>query len=408
MGMGGWRSRIGGDVVGRGAESLSRGARMLLLGASMLPLVACSNFFQCENKTACPSSGTGTGGDTSSGDYAFVSYTTTGGSSVIAGYNVAGGALTAVNTVTLPFVPIAMAVNPANTRLYVASVPGIANPGIYEYAIGTDGTLTAAQNGAALATDLVGAMTLSSDGNYLYILQAAGLILNQYTVNSTADTLKISGVLTVPAASCVPSATTPVLPSCSVAVSPAQNYVVAALGTQGAAVFGYSSSTGITNNGVFSQILAATASGDFSVVLDGGDNLYISQTNSITAYGIAATGNTNRGTYAYPSGSVPRSVVVDSNSKFVYTADVGLGKITGFGTGTTTALTLLTGSPYAAPASVAALGIDNTDAYLVAAGYDANAGVQLYAIGTAGALTAVKSAGTSTATQYPVLVAMSH
>ncbi len=184
--------------------------------------------------------------------------------------------------------------------------------------------------------------------------------------------------------------------------------MVAALGTQGVAVFGYSSSTGITNNGAFSQITAATASGDFSVVLDGSDNLYIAQTSAITAWGIASSGNTNRGTYTYPSGSVPRSVVVDADSKYVYTADVGLGTITGFGTGTTTALTLLAGSPYAAPASVAALGIDSTNGYLVAAGYDANAGVQLYSIGSAGALTAVHSAATSTAKQDPVLVAMSH
>ncbi len=407
------RSEWGKNFTTAQEKGVRQAAKVLVLGATLLPLLACGNFFQCENKPACPASGgSGGGGDTTAGDFAYVSYTTTAGSSVITGYNIAKGALTTINAVTLPFVPIAMVVNPANTRLYVASVPGIANPGIYEYAIGTDGTLSSANSGGALATDLVGAMAISPDGNYLYTVQSTGsigLTMTQYTVKTSPDTLTSSGVLTLPPSlPCTLSASKPVLPLCSVTVSPEKDYVVASLGTSGDAVFGYSSSEGITNNGAFSQITAGTNSGDFSSVIDSADNLYLAQTSTMTVVGLASSGNTNRGTYTYPAGSIPRSVVVDSAATFVYTADVGLGKITGFATGTTTALTVLSGSPFAAPASVAALGVDNTDGYLVAVGYDANAGVQLYSVATTGVLTPVKSTGTSTATQYPVLVAMSH
>jgi hypothetical protein len=52
--------------------------------------------------------------------------------------------------------------------------------------------------------------------------------------------------------------------------------------------------------------------------------------------------------------------------------------------------------------------VDNTGSYLVAVGYDATAGVQLFSISTTGVLASLKSAATSTATQYPVLVAMTH
>src|SRR5579875_4099754 len=85
--MAGWKS---GDGVVR---VLGLG----VLGALLLPLMACNNFFQCENKPACPAStGTGTGtGSSSTLDFAFVSYTNSAGNAVITGYNIAGGALTA-------------------------------------------------------------------------------------------------------------------------------------------------------------------------------------------------------------------------------------------------------------------------------------------------------------------------
>lgn len=385
---------------------LSASLRLLLLGALLTPLLACQGFFQCENKAACPSTTTTT--TTNTTDVAYVAYTTSAGSSVITGYNVAGGALTAINTVMLPFVPEAMAVNAANTRLYVASVPGYASRGIYEYTISSTGALSAANSGSALATDLVGAMAISADGNYLFTLQSTGLTLTEYTVNASSGALTSVGILTVPSFSCGLSVTIPVLPTCSIAVSPENNYVVAALGSQGDAVFTYSSSSGITNNGAYSQITAGASSADFSVALDTLNRLYIAQTATISSWAIASTGNTNRGTYTYPSGSIPRSVVVSSDAAFVYTADAGTSRVTGFATGTTTALTTLSGSPYTAPANVAALGLDNTGDYLVAAGYSATAGVQLFSISSAGLLTATKSAATSTATQYPVLVAMSH
>ena len=154
---------------------------------------------------------------------------------------------------------------------------------------------------------------------------------------------------------------------------------------------------------------AGTSSGDFSVTLDDSDNAYVAQTSTLTVYTLSSSGVAQRGTtYSYPSGSVPRSTVVDPSSKFVYTADVGTSKISGFATGTA-GVTELSGSPFPAPANVAAIGVDSTDTYLVAVGYDAAAGVQLYSLASSGVLSALaKTAGTSTATQYPVLVAMSH
>ena len=379
-----------------------------VLATGLLPVVGCGNFFQCENKPACPATTTGTGTGTSSSstlDVAYVAYVTTAGSPVLTGYNIAGGTLSALNTVTLPGIPVAMAVSAKNTFLYVATVPSATNPGIYAYAISATGTLTAANSGNAEATDLVGAMTMSPDGNYLYTLEAAGQQMTQYTVNETTGGLSSAGGLTVLSVDCAPTVTTIVLASCSLAVSPKDDYLWAALGAQGDAAFTYTSASGVPNQ-YFQTLTASTGSGDFSVAFDGNDNVYLAQTSTLTWLSLSSGQFVSSGTYTYPSGSIPRGTVVDPESKFVYTADVGTGKISGFAAGS---VTQLGGSPYPAPASVSSLGIDSTDTYLVAAGYDASAGVQLYSIASSGVLSALSAtAGTSTETQDPVLVAMTH
>ena len=400
------RGGVGEGMRGAGL----RAAALMLTAACLLPLAGCNNFFQCQNKPACPTStGTGTGTGTGSAvDFAFVSYTTAAGSSLVTGYNLTGGALAAINTVTLPNLTNDNHYNHKKTLFYVASVPGASNPGVYAYNIGADGTLSAANGGAALANDLVGAMTISPDGNYLYTVESLNQTTTQWSIGSTGG-LTNTGLLTVLAPSCTLIVGVPVLPGCSVAVSPREDYVMASLGTAGDAVFSYTSGAGVPNAAPFKTVNAGTSSGDFSVTLDDSDNAYVAQTSTLTVYTLSSSGVAQRGTtYSYPSGSVPRSTVVDPSSKFVYTADVGTSKISGFATGTA-GVTELSGSPFPAPANVAAIGVDSTDTYLVAVGYDAAAGVQLYSLASSGVLSALaKTAGTSTATQYPVLVAMSH
>lgn len=392
-------------------QIITRLGGMTALGALLLPLMACNNFFQCENKAACPATTTGGGTSTTTVDFAYVAFTTVSGStstSYIVGYDISSGALTSVANVTLPFVPVALAVSPNNAFLYVASVPGATSPGIYGYSIGSTGALTALSSGNALFTDTVAAMTISPDGEYMYTVNSLGLTMAQYSLNTSTGALTSSGVVTVPAASCVLNTSLPVSQACSVAVSPAKNYVVASLGTAGDAVFGYATGSGVTNNGTFYEIAPFTNSGDFSVGIDASNNAYISQTAGMTAYSLGSTAATSRGTVSYASGAVPRSVAVDPESRFVFTANEGTGTISAFATGTSTALTAITGSPFTGPAHVSALGVDSTSSYLVALGYDSSAGVQLWSIPSSGVISQLKTAGSTTATQFPVLVAMSH
>ena len=45
---------------------------------------------------------------------------------------------------------------------------------------------------------------------------------------------------------------------------------------------------------------------------------------------------------------------------------------------------------------------------MVAAGYNGTSGVQLFTVGTTGALTLTTSAGTGTSTAFPAILALSH
>lgn len=409
-----------GTSVRKGVSALAEPGRWcaVILAGALLPLAGCSNFFQCQNKAACPAStgsGTGTGGGSTTGvDYAFVAYTTVTGNSqtsTLVEYNIAAGALTQVDSVALPFVPVAVSVLPGNGYVYVASNPGATSAGIYGFSIDSAGKLTALKNGGVLFNDSVGAMTISPDGKDLFTLYVPGGILSEYPVNGDGTLAQPAQVTTASLTGCALSVGVPVTQSCSIAVSPGNGYAVASLGTSGDVLYGYANGTGLTNNGApIGSVAAGNQSGDFSVAIDGNSNAYVAQTAGVTVYQLTSTGFVSRGTQPYASGVVPRGIVVDSLGQFVFTANEGNGTISAFttGTGTANALNGVTGSPFQGPANVSALGVDSTDSYLVAAGYDGSSGVQLWSIAKSGVLAKIASAGSTTSTQFPVLVAMSH
>ena len=79
----------------------------------------------------------------------------------------------------------------------------------------------------------------------------------------------------------------------------------------------------------------------------------------------------------------------------------GQSNISGFTIGGTGQLSSITGSPFAGPASVSAIGADKSGSYMVAVGYNGTSGIQLFTVGTTGALTLTTSAGTGTSDLLP-------
>ena len=371
-----------------------------LLGvAGALSLTGCGGFFQCEGKTSCPSTGTGTTG-TASGDYAYISNNSTNANDLSV-YDVSTGALNALSSspISLGYVPNAMVINPASTLMFVSNpATGVINA----YTIASSGALT---GGTAVANQIVSAMAVSQDNDYLYTLDltSAGSVLAVYSIGT-------NGALT---AAAIPSITLPLLGTsgASIAVAPTgSNYLVVTLGTVGDVIVPLANDQLSTTLSPLTISIPSSTSpqGDFGAAIDSNNNVYFARTGQIAVYTVASDGSkwtsvTNT-TANSTTGQGDRAILVTGS--YLYTANETDGTISGFSFTSAGVLTTL-GSAYTAPTLVSALGVDNSGKYIIASGYSSSAGTKLYTIGSAGALTAASVAtATGTSTSNPVVIAM--
>jgi len=385
-----------------------RGLRMLMAAGGVSLLLAttgCGAFFQCEGKTDCGTSSTSTG----TGDYVYVSNSTSG-SEYINGYTVGTGTLTAISgsPFSLGYVPVAMKVSPNNNFLYVAAAPGTAETGLWVYGISSTGVVT---GGTQLTSTLIGAMDISPDGNFLFTIDSAtGAVLTEYTLNKSTGAYNGTLTLSAPGGSpllyCGVTTATPASQSCSVAVSPSEDFVGVSLGTTGTVIYPYTSTGGATN--YTGTIAPGASSGDYSLAFDTSGFTYIARTTTLSPYGSLAATSPVQGTpYTYTaSGATPRSVTLSTSYNYLYTANEGTNTISAFSV-SSGALTQLAGSPQLGPTNVAALGVDRSGTYLLAAGYNSTNGLQMFTIETTG-ITAVTSVGTGATTTIPVVMALTH
>ncbi len=126
---------------------------MSLLGrvATVLSVLAlcwttgCSGFWVAVNSTNT------NGGGSSTKDYVYVA---NGTAQTLAGFAVGTGTLTSVtgSPYTLGFTPTAVAINPANSILFVSGHTNVGIGVIYAFSIGTGGALSALNNGYAVSS----------------------------------------------------------------------------------------------------------------------------------------------------------------------------------------------------------------------------------------------------------------
>ena len=367
----------------------------LALLSTITALSGCGSFFVCEGKADCPAapcvpSSTVTCPATGT-DFAYVANPSASANNVN-GYNLDNGNLT-TNATSAPFSfgyqPIAMAVTPANTFLYTASNPGISTGYLYGYSIETGGALNILSSGMPLITESAVSLAVSPDGQWLFVLDANSLTLSEYSINTStgALTFNTTGAIT-------PGAGTTGNASLDVTVAPSGDYVAVALGTGGLQTFAFDTTTGnLTPQNPLAP--ATTQIGIYAVAIDANNYLYAAATNGLAVFS-ATTAGVPTALKTYTAGNGPRSVAVNSASTFVYVGNKSDGTISGFSIGTNAVLTAISGSPFTGPTSVGALAIDNTGGYLITSGYNTSTGIELFAIGTTGALTSSGSAGSGT------------
>jgi 6-phosphogluconolactonase (cycloisomerase 2 family) len=391
---------------------------LILLSAATALLSGCGSFFSCEGKTDCPvtcvASSTVTCPATGSGsptgiDYAYVANSATG-STYVNGYNLSSGTLTAIGSPqNFDYSPNSMVVNPADTFLYATSDPNLTTGYIYGYSIGTSGALAVLGGGSPQIEENDAALAVSPNGEWLLTLPDVTVggsgLLNVYSINTSTgaagSTTAYSYTLT--------SAPTGTITPLSVAVAPSGEYVAAALGTGGANVFSFDTTTGapLAGQNPVGIDPGSAASGIYALAFDSNNYLYCATTNGLQVFSVSS-GLAVTPLQTYTLGNQPRSIAINSTSTFVYVGNEADGTISAFSIGTGGALTAVAGSPFTGPTSVNSLAIDSTGKYLIASGYNASTGIQLFSIGTTGALTSVGTAGTGTSNLIPGAIAATH
>ena len=366
-----------------------------MLAAVVPALSGCGNFFVYPGNGSTP---------TNTGDYVFVSNSTTG-PTYINGYSLSSGTMATLSgsPINLNFIPSAMSITPNNDLLFVSSVTG---NGIYSYVIGTGGALTAENSSLAVAGGNPVSIDISPDGQWLFALDNISNTMSEYSINYTSGTLSLQSQTTYTGLN-----GTTITPY-QVRVSPTGSYVVVVIGDAGDIVFPLTTSNGALGT---SYVISTTNAGaDYAVVMDSSNNAYIARSGGTTntigvaVYQLASASAAQVTGSPFLTQAVPKSLVLSSSYSYLYTGnelDTSLSSTSGTSSGFSQSSGTLTslGAVVAAPFDVYSMARDNSGKYILAVGYNsAGNGVIMYSIGTNGTLSATSNEPTAPSTPLPV------
>jgi 6-phosphogluconolactonase (cycloisomerase 2 family) len=328
----------------------------------------------------------------------------------IGGFVIGTGTLAAVNNspVATSYGPLAIAVTPNNSLLYVG-----ANNGIFVYFINSDGSLTTPSTGSQPAGVFAASLAVSPDGQWLIALDGTTQQLDIFQINATTGGLSS---VTAPATY---SATSGVWQPSQVRVSPDGTLIFAALGTAGDVVFTFNTTTGVATS---SQTLATgdVATGDYGLAISAKTTyLYIARSGTnggVAVYSIGAAGALNPVNGSpFAAGGGTFDVALDNTGTYAYATNRSDGTISGYTIvpGTTAAglsLTPLSGSPYPSGSFVQSIGADSTGKYMLAAAFSGGPDLTMYSFDTtvAGKLNQATSVATGVDPAGATELALTH
>lgn len=352
----------------------------------ILVLAGCGQFF--------PPLSSPPGGGSNSGDYLYVGNLAADN---IGAFTFASSALTSISG--SPFsgsiAPVAMAVTPSNSDLYVSSGNASGVGEIYLYPIDSDG---AVGSGSLAGNVGPGALEADSTGNWLigvdpvlgdaYVLQInSGGTLTQLT----------SSTVTLP--NCTQTSMAGLNPG--LAITSDDDYVYASCGTAGIYALSFDSGSGqLTYVGKLGPRNSTGADSGLAVAtISGTSYLFAAETvtNGVRVFMINASSGqfTEVSGSPFSTGTGPDAVLVESTDTYVYVANRATsGTISGFTIGSGGALTAISGSPFATGSLPVALVEDNSHTYVTAICFGGNSDLETYTIGTGGALASFKNSAT--------------
>ena len=370
------------------------------LAGLALVLTGCGQFFP-------PLSSTG-GGGTSSGDNIYIGNLGTS-TPTIAGITIANSAVSAISGSDWDssYSPNTMVVTQNDEYLFMGSDSGE----ILSFPIDSDGALG---SGTAAASVIGSAMAIDTSGNWLIVADLSGDVY-AYGLDSS------NGTLTSPLSSgtaamsgCVPTTNlaggTP-----GIVVAPGDNYIYVTCGTAGVYTFSFDSSSGDLAS--VNSTLTPKQSGDADygiAIAPSGDYLYVAETGigALRVFSISSSNGTLSETTSlgspYKTATGAYGVLVDSTGSYVYVTNRTQGTISGFSIGSTGALTALSGSPFATGTLPQTIVEDKSDTYIAVACAGGSPDLEIYTIGTTGALTEFKSETTGTDPTQATSLAVTH
>jgi 6-phosphogluconolactonase (cycloisomerase 2 family) len=289
-----------------------------LLAAALL-MSGCSGFWNA------PATTTTTTTTTLSSGYFFVMDEAT---SQVISYDIVSGTLTEIGATALPSTPLSMAVAPNSNFLYVSTAGGI-----YVYTIAS-GVLTLSSN--QVSTDP--AVVMQVDFNNDWLLETSG-----------GGTLNAIPIVTATGAvdSTRKTATVPLNGSTinGLAIAPNDEYVFAALGSNGTAAYGftYTSATPFQSSAYRTiPVVTSSAGAALSIAVDPSSRLLyvgeadaVSSSGGLRAFTIGAAGVLTEisGSPKSSGGTGPHAILPTASGDYVYVANwsgTSAGNITGF------------------------------------------------------------------------------
>ncbi len=366
------------------------------------PLVVLAVLTGCGGFFVPPDNSSGGGGDDGGGGSTGTArvYVANQGASSLSAYTVGDGTLTQISgfPMALGFIPVALAVSPNNNFLYIAGTSSIS-----VYAINSDGTLTAKNNGAVAS---VASLDISPDGQWLFGLDQFQNMLDEYKIDSTSGALSLQDnpVYTLGDG----ETATPKM----VKVAPTGNYVFAALGMGGEVVF-----TLNTTSGAVAQVqhlsVGSVQTNDNALAVDSTTaHLYIARSGNnggIAVYTVGANGVLNSISGSpFAAGGQPYSLTMDTSGKYLYAANRTDGTISGYTIGTDAGLTALANSPFSSGSLVGSLAVDSSGLYLFAGSEGGSPDLGMFSFDTTalGQINLIKSITTDTATSPAGVIAV--
>jgi 6-phosphogluconolactonase len=361
-------------------------------------LCGCGQFF--------PPLSSGSGGS-SSGDYLYVGNLGTSPPS-IAGFSIANSALSEISGSDWDssLSPNSMVVTQNDEYLFM----GTDSDEVFSFPIESNGALG---TGTAVGSLGPAAMAIDTSGDWLIGVDAFSGQVYAFGLDSDA------GTLTAPLSSstatmngCDPSANlaggTP-----GIVIAPSDDYIYVTCGTAGVYTFSFDSSSGDLTSVNSTLNPRQSGDADFGIAIaPSGNYLFVAETGvgGVRMFSISSS----NGTLAEVSGSPyktatgPYGVLVDSTGSYVYVTNRTEGTISGFTISSSGTLTAISGSPFATGTLPQALIEDKSDTYIAVACAGGDSDLEVYTIGTSGALTKFTTATTGTDPTQATSLAVTH